>query len=1173
MKTNWISVPQKLVSLILISTILHCPVDKVDGQDGEPFMNHFKLENVPGNRITSIGEDLENSMVFSGNTGVITFDSEDWQIHSVPNIPMAVATDSTFPLIYVGGRGFYGYLLKTGTGSYEYHDLTGENENPGDIYKIYQTSRHVIFYGDKLIALADRHELYNLSRFRPDSTRIFSGLLIFRDNAYVNLLGKGIYELNDGGLIQVETRINFSSSEILFGVEYNDSNALVGLDNNTIYWFNGDNFYLVELEDQEYLEQSFLEDAEWLENNVFALSTILGGCMIVDVVTGKTVNILNYQTGLPDDEIYAIGKDNNHGLWLSHQYGLTRVDVRLPIRSYENYPGLEGNLTAVAILDSTIYVSTNEGIFYLEEKKDYLEEEIVVKVKAPPLPPPVELEPEVEETTAEDVEEETTEEKQLSPRELRKAKREARKAAMLEQEEEPAAEETPSAVTDETGVEKVEETEEKETVQEQKPRGLKSLFQRKTERTKDIEVDEETAQTPVSRIRYIKQKIYSLQSISHEFTRLGDFEEKAKDLIPVGDRILISTNEGLYELVDKELKIIRNGWYVEGIFPTRDPGRIYVVTDETAYQLLLEDGEWRTARDFSYVGEEIYSVCEEKDSTIWLGCDNRSYRIRPLNNAITDIESFDFHENYYDPVTMRNVQDTVYFFLSSGIYIQAGDSIYPIELPEEKSLSRIHLSTCAIAWVQTGDQWISYRNQENYNEKIDTYLNLFEDIADLFLDPQGNVWVISENSYLHKINHDKVDSYKPDFELYLKSVYNDDENYLLDQLHFDYYDRSLVFNLSAPFYLKDNSTSYQFFAEGMSEGWSDWNQSGELGFPVLPMGKFTLHVRARNVLGQVTDVKSYPIVIRPPWWLRWPFLVAAGIVLVAMVIGLIRWRLQKLIRDKAILEEKVRQRTAEIQRQKDEISEQKKEIMDSIHYAQRIQKAVLPSDLKVEQELPEHFILYLPRDIVSGDFYWLTTIDTKIIFVAADCTGHGVPGAFMSMLGISFLNEIVSNNKKLSAARMLNDLRASVKETLSQSEEGESKDGMDIALCIFDQTKMTLQYAGAYNPLCLIRNGELTEYKADRMPIGIHGGEESDFKNHNIKVQSGDCIYIFSDGFQDQIGGEQGKKFLSKSLKLMLTEIHYQPMKKQKEIMYETLQKWMKGFQQVDDIIVLGMRV
>jgi serine phosphatase RsbU (regulator of sigma subunit) len=382
-----------------------------------------------------------------------------------------------------------------------------------------------------------------------------------------------------------------------------------------------------------------------------------------------------------------------------------------------------------------------------------------------------------------------------------------------------------------------------------------------------------------------------------------------------------------------------------------------------------------------------------------------------------------------------------------------------------------------------------------------------------------------------------------------------------------------VFNFSAPFYLKESSTSYQYYIEGMSERWSDWINVPDLSFPVLPMGRYTLHIKARNVLNQVTDTKSFPIIIKPPYWLSWWFISLASVLLVALVAMLIRWRVRKLRYDNLILEQKVRERTAEIQKQKDEIAEQKMEIMDSIYYAQRIQKAVLPADHRIKEAMPEHFILYLPRDVVSGDFYWISTKDDKIIFAVADCTGHGVPGAFMSMLGISFLNEIVNKARRPSAGRILDQLREHVKETLSQSEKGGTKDGMDIALCVLDHKKMTLQYAGAFNPLYLIRNAELIEYKADRMPIGIHVVKESGFIDHTIKLQKGDCIYIFSDGYQDQIGGEKDKKFLSKSLKALLSNVHSQSMQNQKKILHDTIKQWMEGYQQVDDILVLGVRV
>ena len=202
-----------------------------------------------------------------------------------------------------------------------------------------------------------------------------------------------------------------------------------------------------------------------------------------------------------------------------------------------------------------------------------------------------------------------------------------------------------------------------------------------------------------------------------------------------------------------------------------------------------------------------------------------------------------------------------------------------------------------------------------------------------------------------------------------------------------------------------------------------------------------------------------------------------------------------------------------IRRAKDLLAFQKKQITDSIEYASRIQTAVLPPGEYISKLIPEHFILYKPRDIVSGDFYWITHKDEKIVIAAVDCTGHGVPGAFMSMLGFAFLNEIVNKNTELKASTILNQLRDYVKESLHQTgKDDETKDGMDIALCIIDPENLRLQYSGAYNPLYLIRNDNFISLKADRMPIGIHIIEKESFTNHEIDIQTGDVVYMFTDG-------------------------------------------------------------
>lgn len=304
------------------------------------------------------------------------------------------------------------------------------------------------------------------------------------------------------------------------------------------------------------------------------------------------------------------------------------------------------------------------------------------------------------------------------------------------------------------------------------------------------------------------------------------------------------------------------------------------------------------------------------------------------------------------------------------------------------------------------------------------------------------------------------------------------------------------------------------------------------------------------------------------------------------------------------LEDKVKQRTEEVVMQKEEIEAQKEEIeaqldlatlqrdtisrqkeliLDSIRYAERIQSAILPPVENLSDYLTDHFILFKPRDIVSGDYYWTTRQGDRIFIAVADCTGHGVPGAFLSMLGISSMNEIVNRNGSIHANQILEQLRDFVITSLHQTgSKGESQDGIEIALCVIDTRKKILEFAGANRPLYLIRysrkkTGEgayrLKHIRADRMPIGIYEQEFIPFTNHEIKLQRGDNLYLFSDGYVDQLGGPKRKTFRSKYFRQLLLEIQDQPMEEQKQVLIEKLDSWRGEVEQIDDILVMGIKV
>jgi serine phosphatase RsbU (regulator of sigma subunit)/HAMP domain-containing protein len=290
---------------------------------------------------------------------------------------------------------------------------------------------------------------------------------------------------------------------------------------------------------------------------------------------------------------------------------------------------------------------------------------------------------------------------------------------------------------------------------------------------------------------------------------------------------------------------------------------------------------------------------------------------------------------------------------------------------------------------------------------------------------------------------------------------------------------------------------------------------------------------------------------------------------------------EDLRENERVLEAKVIERTEEVVRQKEEIEIQNrkleivyKHITDSIRYAKRLQDAILPPAVYVNRLLPESFILFKPKDIVSGDFYWMFEKDNRIYVAAVDCTGHGVPGAFMSIVGNNMLNQIVKERSGLNAGQMLDELNILAGKTINQhSEEGAVRDGMDMTLCILNKNDGSMDMAGANNSLYLFRKGELKEYKADKIPIGYAEDNTKKFTNHHIELQKGDSVYLFSDGYADQFGGPKGKKFMVGQFRTFLSQIHQLPLNEQHHTLDATIEQWRGNLEQVDDILVIGFRV
>ena len=374
----------------------------------------------------------------------------------------------------------------------------------------------------------------------------------------------------------------------------------------------------------------------------------------------------------------------------------------------------------------------------------------------------------------------------------------------------------------------------------------------------------------------------------------------------------------------------------------------------------------------------------------------------------------------------------------------------------------------------------------------------------------------------------------------------------------------------------NNHFKYSMQLRNNEDAWVPIRGQNSVTFSNLPPGRYLLKIRGSN--NDNTWNKEEAIIsidsVAPFWRnqfaLYFYFLLSVfGIYLIIQYRTLSLRKSNKVLREKEIA-------AKEISRQKDLLSLRNKNIEDSLKYAQRIQKAMLTTPKQFKTIVPDSFVLHKPKDIVTGDFYWISEMDGKIFIAAADCTGHGVPGAFMSLISFELFRKIIKTEKIYNPADILNTLNSNFQEIFGNVEDIAIKDGMDLSLCVIDKTKENMEYCGAFNPMYVVRDGKLIEIKGDRFSIGADTGDDFPLKiftNNQFPLQQNDMIYMFSDGYADQFGGPEGKKFKYLRFRHLLLNVHQLPLDKQKAILDESIEEWRGNTEQIDDILVIGVRI
>jgi ligand-binding sensor domain-containing protein/serine phosphatase RsbU (regulator of sigma subunit) len=582
-----------------------------------------------------------------------------------------------------------------------------------------------------------------------------------------------------------------------------------------------------------------------------------------------------------------------------------------------------------------------------------------------------------------------------------------------------------------------------------------------------------------------------------------------------------------------------------------------------------------------FTEKRVLSIAQDKNGYMWFG---------------TDEGVFSYNFTSFEKINQNNG------LAANKVYLLIADNNNDLWVGTTKGIDRVDLDL----FHSSNKIEIKHFGKDDGLKGVECNRNA------KFKDSEGNLWfgtikgVTVYNPRFDRINRKEAltritgirlffQNADADLEKYSKGV--DSISHLPVNLVLPYDKNHITFDFIGVCITNPNKVKYQFKLEGSDEDWFPPTSKTEATYSSLSAGDYTFHLKAMNNDGlwNEHDV-TFKFSVLPPWYKTWWFYTLTGILAIGSIYLFIVVRTRNLRKAKEELEQEVELRTYQLREEKEkvevinkEVSEQKAiieaknhDITDSIKYAKNIQEALLPPLNNLHKEMKEAFVLYQPKDIVSGDFYWFAKRNNKRFVASVDCTGHGVPGAFMSIIGNTLLNEIVTEKNITQPAEILNELHTGVKTSLKQSEsENERRDGMDIALCSLNEEGNLLEYSGANRPLWIFRKNKQGEevfemIKANKFPIGgmeLHENEKRKFTNHSIPVEKGDMIYLFSDGYADQFGGPKGKKFMVGNMQKLVSEIYLKPLPEQEKTLFRAFHEWKGELEQIDDVLVIGFRI
>lgn len=699
-----------------------------------------------------------------------------------------------------------------------------------------------------------------------------------------------------------------------------------------------------------------------------------------------------------------------------------------------------------------------------------------------------------------------------------------------------------------------------------------------------------------------------LDSLKPSFQRIEGIKGTCFEVERIGDDILFGSDV-IYSL-EMNIATPIAEFPARVISPLKGRPGMFIAGGVKGLIIMKKKDEWVELLEITEIPDEVYYIIETNPLEFWIGTfsqgvikvsvsdDFERYDISRFSNAANNVPEGQFSMFLSDGKITLSADKKNYQFNPDNSKFELVESVFGIK---NHSIFRIK-SLKDHQWVLTSRRL--FHCQNNSIDSLPFMSISVGGVNALLPEENGSVWIGGDDAlmfYDHTMKRENL----PDFHCNIRQVSLGDSVFFRG--HFDlikgsgylqpedaipvftYENNSITFNYAASYFDHADHLEYAYQLEGYKNEYSVWKKESRAVFTNLPEGEYVFRVKARNIYGQESLVSEYRFEILPPWYRTWwAYLLfgAAGVFILVMIVRLYAQRLKK---EKVRLESIVRERTieldeknkkleltnAEILQQKVLLEDRNKDITDSIQYAKKIQSAILTSDGLFAESVDDHFILYLPKDILSGDFYWAYRYQDDngdhLIWSVVDCTGHGVPGAMVSLVGYNGLNKIVREFGITSPETVLDELKKIVEETFTQGADSVN-DGMDISVCCLHLDSGKLKYAGANSSMWIHRqNTGLEKVRADRQPVGRFA-VDAPFTLKTFTLHKGESVYLMSDGYADQFGGPNGKKFKSKQLANLIESCSDQPMDQQRTVLLNAIEAWKNNTEQIDDITVLGIR-